>query len=224
MKPEKKPTNAQLQRRLERAVLHIDRDKETQEVYVADSGLRMTITEDYALVGTLFHRHVFDKVTSAGISRPYLYTKRAVEILLMFGVQDKEGGYLFDATVNALKESGKETERTLLQYFEWWVFNMQAPLYGIGESDADVFLVYEQYVHNIARNNVLLEEHKEDVTNRAFFESVFNKMREVAENASEYVVLHKMTDEEIVEREARALQEQEEEDALKRSMEDGEQH
>ena len=81
---EKKPTNAQMQRRLERAVLHLDRTKDTVSIYFSDKGLRLTAdpTEGYCIIETGYHRHVFNSFTQGGLSRPYTYTTRVIEIAM----------------------------------------------------------------------------------------------------------------------------------------------
>ena len=76
-----KLTNGQLLKRLKNAVVHIDKDKSYQSVYLSDKGLRLETTDEYCVISTGFHRHIFNAFNSAqGVSRPYLYTKRVVEI------------------------------------------------------------------------------------------------------------------------------------------------
>ena len=43
---QKKQTNAQLQRRIANAVVHIDKDKSYQSVYWSDKGLRLETTDE----------------------------------------------------------------------------------------------------------------------------------------------------------------------------------
>ena len=100
MKEEKKKlTNGQLLRRLTNAVLHLDRTKDTKTVYFADKGLGLTYddNENYAVVTTNFHRHVFKKITSQGISRPYLYIVRFVNIALENNcmLKDDKGNFYY---------------------------------------------------------------------------------------------------------------------------------
>ena len=49
-KQSKKPTNAQLEKRLKCALLHIDKTKDTKSIYFDDKGLRLTINDDFALI------------------------------------------------------------------------------------------------------------------------------------------------------------------------------
>ena len=67
---QKKPTNAQLLRRIQKSPLHLDFTKNTVSVYFSDKGLRLTVddTEGYALIATGYHTHCFQSWTSNGIS------------------------------------------------------------------------------------------------------------------------------------------------------------
>lgn len=213
---QKKTTNAQLQKRIANALIHIDKTKDTQSIFFTDKGLRLTTNEDVAIIATGFHRHVFDAFNSAqGISRPYLYTKRVIEIANEnIKYIEVDGGYSFQKLLEVLKAKEDKSEYNIVTYYEWFVFNCFQPLYSIGESEAESFLVYETYLHNIARQAVLLSEKKEDMTNKQFFEEVIKNMQNFIEGVDERVIFHKMTDEEMAHANIEAIQEQEQEQAM----------
>ena len=79
---QKKPTKGDLEKKMRSAVVFVPKDRETISVYFDDKGLRLTVTEDFAIIATGAHQHVFRSITVAGVSRPYLYTQRFVEIAL----------------------------------------------------------------------------------------------------------------------------------------------
>ena len=212
---QKKPTNAQLQKRIANALIHIDKTKDTESIFFGDKGLRLTVNEDFAIIATGFHRHVFNNFTSSGISRPYLYTKRVIEIANE-NLKDIEvdGGYSFQRLLDVLKAKEDKSDYNIVTYYEWFVFNCFQPLYSIGESEVESFLVYEAYLHNIARQAVLLSEKKEDMTNKQFFENVIKNMQDFIEGVDERVIFHKMSDEEMAQANIEAIQEQEQEQAM----------
>lgn len=195
---QKKPTNAQLQKRIANALIHIDKTKDTESIFFSDKGLRLTVNEDYAIIATGFHRHVFNNFTNAGISRPYLYTKRVIEIANE-NLKDIEvdGGYSFQRLLEVLKAKEDKAEYNVVTYVSWWLEIIFAPLYSIDESEAGSFLVYEAYLHHIARQAVLLSEKKEDMTNKQFFDKVIKNMQNFIEGVDERVIFHEMTDEEF---------------------------
>lgn len=216
-KEEKKPTASQLERRLMNAVVHIDKTKDTQSIYFSDKGLRITVDKEYAIIETGFHRHIFTSFTSAGLSRPYLYTKRFLEAALEHEKEIvTENGYSYERLFAVLKEDEEnKVKYNIAQYVDWWLFNIYAPLYSIGESEAETFLVYESFIHNLARQNVILEEKTDDMTNIQFLDRVQKMEKDFTANIDESVIFKKLTDEELVKSEIEAVQEQEADEAMK---------
>lgn len=212
---QKKPTNAQLQKRIANALIHIDRTKDTESIFFSDKGLRLTVNKDVAIIATGFHRHVFNNFTSSGISRPYLYTKRVIEIANE-NLKDIEvdGGYSFQRLPEVLKAKEDKSEYNIVTYVSWWLEIIFSNLYSIGETEAESFLVYEAYLHHIARQAVLLSEKKEDMTNKQFFDEVIKNMQNFIEGVDERVIFHKMSDEEMAQANISAIQEQEQEQAM----------
>ena len=212
---QKKPTNAQLQKRIANALIHIDRTKSTESIFFSDKGLRLTVNEDYAIIATGFHRHVFNNFTNAGVSRPYLYTKRVIEIANE-NLKDIEvdGGYSFQRLLEVLKAKEDKSEYNIVTYVSWWLEIIFSNLYSIGETEVESFLVYEAYLHHIARQAVLLSEKKEDITNKMFFDEVIKNMQNFIEGIDERVIFHKMTDKEMAQANISAIQEQEQEQAM----------
>ena len=215
-KSNSKLTNGQLLRRLKNAVVHVDKDKSYQSVYWSDKGLRLETTDEYCVISTGFHRHIFNAFNSAqGISRPYLYTKRVIEIANE-NIKDIEvdGGYSFQKLLDVLKAKEDKSEYNIVTYVSWWLEIIFAPLYSIDESEAGSFLFYEAYLHHIARQAVLLSEKKEDMTNKQFFDEVIKNMQNFIEGVDERVIFHKMTDDEMAQANIEALTQNEQEQAM----------
>lgn len=218
-KAEKKPTNEQLQRRIKNAVVFVERDKDTKSVYFTDKGLRITVTIDNAVLETFAHRHVFNAISPSGkISRPYLYLKQfltaALENDCIVTLADGGKAYSYARLFSVLKDKEDKTEYNICWYADLWMFNIFAPLFEIDETEAGSFLVYERYMHNIARNSVLLEEHKEDVTNKQYVDAVMEQEKSFLEGLDESVILKAKTDEERIKEEMEAIQKDAEEKAM----------
>jgi hypothetical protein len=208
MEQKKKLTNAQLQRRIQNALVFVPKDKDYIGIWFEDKGLRLEATGEYCVISTGYHRHVFTSFTNSGISRPYLYTKRVIEIANENDCKT-EDGYSFAKLLKVLYEKDDRSEYNICVYFEWYVYNCFQPLYSIGESEAESFLVYESYVHNIARNSIILSEKLEDITNKDFVEKVIENMKSFTDGVEERVVFPKKSDEELVREEIGAINEQE---------------
>lgn len=207
---QKKLTKGQLLRRLDNAILHIDKTKGTKTAYFNDKGLRLTVNEDYAIIGTLHHKHVFDFLTTSGVSRPYLYTSKLIDIANEHSDEIcTESGYSFSKLLEVLKNKEDKVEYNVVTFSDWWIFNCFQPLYLIGETPQESFLVYEDYIHNIARQAVLLNEKTQDMTNKQFLDRVTKNIKEFTKEISEEVIFPKKTDEELMKENIEAASEQE---------------
>jgi hypothetical protein len=210
---QKKPTNAQLQKRIANALIHIDKTKDTKSIFFCDKGLRLIVDNDYAIIETGYHRHVFNDFTAAGVSRSWLYTKRIIEIANANDC-NTDNGYSFAKLLETLKEKEDKSEYNIVVYFDWWLFNIFQPLFSIGETEAESFLVYEAFLHNVARNAILLEERNEDLTNKQFIDGVIKNIKEFTDGLEERIIMPKKTDEQMIQENIEAIREQENEQAV----------
>lgn len=217
----KKETKGELERRIKNSVLLVPRDKDYISIYFDDKGLRLEVTQDFAVISTGFHRHVFNNITSTGVSRPWLYTKRFIEIALANDcmVKDEKGNVTrsYGKLFAKLGEKEDKSEHNICWYYDLWLNNIFSPLYGIGESTAESFLVYESYLHNIARHKVILSEKIDDITNVGFVKEVCDNELEFINDMEENVIFKKKTDEEAFNEEVAALREQEDEKELEKT-------
>ena len=211
----KKQTNGQLQRRIANAIVLIDKTKDTKSVYFDDKGLRLTVNEDYAIIETGYHRHIFSNFTSAGVSKPWLYTQRLVDIAL------EHDAHSFSELTQKLKDEGNPDYNFLI-FISWWLFNIFQPLYTIGSTDVETFLVYEDYMHNIAKNTIILSEKKESITNKQFMDSIQTTLKEFTSDIDEHVLFEQKTDEELMQENIAAINEMENEKVLNQQNENNE--
>lgn len=212
---QKKETRAAIERKIKNAIVFIPKDKDTASIFFSDKGVRLTATTDNAVVAFGYSQTVYSNFTAAGISRPYLYTKRIIEIANE-NLKDVEvdGGYSYYRLLDILKEKEDKSEYNIVTFYSWFLFNLFQSQYGIAEDEITSFLTYEDYLHNIARNAILLSEKTEDVTNKQFFDAVIKNMQEFIEGVDERVIFHKKTDEEVAKENIEAIQEQEANDAM----------
>lgn len=209
----KQMTKAQMQRRIEQSPLHLNRTRDFKTIYFDDKGLRLSCddNEGYCLIETSAHTHVFRSITVAGMSRPYLYTKRFIEFALENDctVKDDKGvvRHSYAKLISVLKDKDDKTQYNIAWYVDLWLFNIFSPLYSIDETEIASFIVYEQYLHNIARSQVILSEHTEDMTNLQFVDALIDNEKKYLDGMKEAVIIHKKTDEEKTQEEVAALQE-----------------
>ena len=203
---EKKPTRAQIESKIKNAVVFIPRDKEYKSIYFTDRGIRIEITNEKAIISTNYHTHIFNSYTSQGVSRPYLYANRLVEIAYENDCTINDG-YSFaklKETLSASSDSEKQDEYGVVTIVEWWLHNIFSPLYSISETSGALFGLYLDYMHNISYQSIVLDEHKEDLTTKSLVKKYLTMMDEFTKDISK-----KLSDEEFAEQEIRAIQEQE---------------
>lgn len=217
-------TKGDLERRMRNAIVLVPKDKDYQGVYFDDKGLRLEVTGDFAVITTGFHRHVFNNFTSQGVSRPYLYTKRFIDLALTNDctVKDAKGNVTrsYGKLLAILKEKEDKSEFNVAWYIDLWLNNIFHPLYAIGETEAESFLVYESYLHNVARNKVIMSEKINDMTNISFIDEVLKEVKLFTEGIAERTIFKKQTDEEKVKAEVEALQEQQAEKTMEEQNHD----
>lgn len=201
----KELSKEQIVRRIENAVVFVPKDKEYKGVYFFDKPLRLEVTGDAAIVGTAFHQHVFQRVTASGLSRPYAYVSQFIDIALAEESCKTKDGYSYSKLFAALKEKEDRTEYNICWLTDLWLFNIFQPLYSIGESVAESFLIYEDFLHNVARNKAIPQEKNEDITNRMFVDKVIASLTDYFKGLEEFVIYPKEAEEDAVEKEAEAL-------------------
>lgn len=210
-----KPTNAQLLRRIQKSPLHLDFTKNTVSLYFSDKGLRLTADDDYAIIAFGYSQTVFNNYNMSGVSRPWLYVKRIIEIATENEASIKtDNGYSYQKLLEVLKEKEDKSQYNICVYFDWYLMCLYSPQFSIGETEIESFLVYEDYIHNIARNAILLSEKTEDMTNKQFIQKIFDNMKEFTDGLEENILFPKKTDEERMKEEIEAIQQTEQEQAM----------
>ena len=208
-------TKGELERRMRNAIVLVPKTKDTISVFFDDKVLKLTATDDFAVIETGFHRHVFNQLTPSGVSRPYLYTKRFIEIAIENDcvVYDAKGNPTrsYAKLMDVLKNKEDKTEYNLCWFVDLWLNNIFQPLYGIDETESAAFLIYDTYLHNIARSQIILSEKEKDITNIEFVKQEHELVNGYIDGMKEAVIFHKLTDKELQEREISALQENEQE-------------
>lgn len=212
-------TKSELERRMRNAIVLVPKDKDYQAIYFDDKGLRLEVTSDFAVITTGFHRHIFSSVTSQGVCRPWLYTQRFIEIALTNDcvVKDEKGEVTrsYAKLLAVLEKKEDKSEFNVAWYIDLWLNNIFHPLFTIGETEAESFLVYETFLHNVARNKVIMAEKTSDITNTDFVKGVCDAEQKMIEGIEERVIFKKKTDDEAMQEEIAALQEHENEKNLK---------
>ena len=217
---EKKLTNAQLQKRLKNAVLHIDKTKAYRAVMFADRNLKIEIEDDVAIISRLSYSLCFNKVVAGGYSRVYMILANVVDMVKRYDCikeNDKVGKFtsywkLWDAVREKEAEQG---DLGVLTIFSVWFDVLQSTLFLCPEKADETFALNTIYVLNTYVHGVLAKPYDKDMTNKELMIEIANEVNEyIAQMGDEYLVLHKETKEEQEQAVADALAEEQVEQAL----------
>lgn len=220
-------SKAQIERRINKAILHIDRTSDTREIYFSDKGLRLIANSDFCIIETNFHRHVFNSILPSGRNMTWVYVNLLLDYANEYDciAQDENGRgyYSYTLLLDTLKKKD-ETKYNIAWFLDLYFYNIFQPLYSLGDTEAEAFLVYESYMHNVARNHVIFSEHKEDVTSKSFVEEVTKELKRYLEGVDDKVIFPKLTDEERSKRAMDAMKENETEEILSNNGKEEEQN
>lgn len=225
MKNEKtKPTNGQLQRRIDRAVLHIDRTKDTKEVYFSDRGIRIVISDDVAIISRLSYTLMFNKIVPGGFSVNYNVLSSIVDAAQSYDCTavDKDGNkYIsFWKLYESVKQQDTIESKVYLyklnSFIIWWS-TQQSTMFLMNEEPRFAFMLNAVYVTNTIIGGVISKPYEKDMTNKELFEEISKGLEDfrAKDETEDYVVLKKETKEDIDNAIAAAMQEHENDEILR---------
>lgn len=217
MNEQKKATKAQLEKRIANALIHVDKTKDCQTIFFDDKGLRLTVTEDFAIIETGYHRHLFNNYTSEGVSRPWLYTKRIIEIANENDCKVGDG-YSYQRLMQVLKDKEDKSDYNIATYYDWWLFIIFNNLYAIAENETSSWLVFFKYVQALATNAILFEEHKDGLTNKQFIDKYIDLIRDFTKGIDERQVFVAKSDEDVMRENIEAMQQDENDKILQEQI------
>ena len=219
---QKKPTNAQLQKRISRAIVHIDRTKDTKEVFFDDRGIRIVISDERAIISQLSFMMTFDEIVSGGYSRNYMVLNRMVEMVDEYdcvvvnekGEKSVSFWKLYDSVKNSTKE-GHEADNGIITKFIIWFGVMQSSMFMLSERTDFTFALGTQYAMNGIISGSISKFYEKDMTNKELLAEIAKEFDTYRDSVKEeFVVMKKETEEDRKQAIANAIQEQEQEQAM----------
>lgn len=170
---EKKPSKSQLEALLNDEVFVVRGKKHAKFACLTDRGISLTVTDDFAIVSTNFHRTIFNVATGSGYSKPYLFVTMFVDIVHKYAekiAKDKANPY--DVSLSELMALEMESEdKAMIEKVNRWFDILIEPLYAIGETVIENFSLYMGRWSLLARQNAMLNVTGEDL----MFSHVFNE-------------------------------------------------
>lgn len=199
---EKKMTKEQLQRRLDKAVLHIDRTKSFKSCYFADRGIRISVEEDAALIGRSSYTMVFDRIVSGGFSRIYMILSSVVDMANKYDcdVMNADGDHY--TSFYKLRDTLSKTEEAKGEYnvfviFSAWFDVLQSTLFLAPEKPDEMFALNSIYVLNTIVHGTVAKPYEKDMTCKELWNEIRKDFDDYVSGISDdYLVLKYKTKEE----------------------------
>lgn len=215
----KKPTLSQLQKKIENAVVFVERDnKSYNSVYFDDRGLSLEVTNDFAVVSRLSFRMIFNAIVPSGYSRIYLVIKKIIEMAQNYGCDIEKDGKniksfwtLWENVTNSNKGEIEKTEDTsILALFSSWLDVQHCSVFSLSERVQDVFTI--QFMHKafVLLFGVLSKPYDKDMTNVDIMKEFEKELKAfIKEKHGAFVVLQKETEEKKAQELANAMEQAE---------------
>lgn len=203
-KQAKKPTNAQLQRRIDNAVLHVDKTKDTRSVFFDDRGIRITVNEDCATLSNGMYTTIFQRYYFRGETNQYLSLKAMVECaekhMDKIVVKDKKGeSHISYKMLDKIVNESQDENYSWFTIMSWYIFNIESDLALSAREEftnAVFYSIYEKYAHNVAAMKQFVEEHKDGMTTRGYFKAISEELVKIADGMPDDMMFEAKSDEE----------------------------
>ena len=221
-KADKKPTNAQLQRRIDTAIIHMERTKDTKEIFFDDRNIRVVVNEDMALLSNGIYSTTFQRYFFGGESNQYACLSLLVDCAKKYETkiitQDKKGNkFRSFALLSKVMQEENDNDHTWILVLSWYIYVFEANIALAPREDftnAVFYNLYEKFAHSAASLEQYSKEHKDGMTNKEYFKAIADKLIEIADDMNEDKMFEPMSDEEMAKKEMEALQRDEEEKIL----------
>lgn len=213
-KADKKPTNAQLQRRIDTAIIHMERTKDTKEVFFDDRNIRVVVNENMALLSNGVYCTTFQRYFFGGESNQYACLALLVECANKYDdkiiTQDKKGNkFRSFSLLSKVMQEENDKDYTWILVLSWYIYIFEANIALAPREDftnAVFYNLYEKYAHSAVSLEQYMKEHKDGMTNKEYFKAIADKLLAVANDMNEDKMFEPMSDEERMKKELEALQ------------------
>ena len=215
MEQVKKVTKGQLEKRLNNAILHIDKTKDTKEVYFSDRGIRIVISDERATISQGGFSLVFDEYVAGGASRNYVVLSAIVDMAHKYDciAKDKDGNKYYSfwklsEVIPQSNEATKDVDKDIITKFTVWYEQIITTMFLIHERADFTYLLGAKYALSTIASGVVTKPYDKDMTNKDLMNEIIKCMQEYNDNTKEeFVVIKKESEEEHKQEVAKAMEE-----------------
>lgn len=182
MEQPKKKSKAQLENEIAKALVFVPH-KGAKTVRMDDRGITITVTDDYTVISTNFHRNVFTNYNSTGVSyTTYLVGEfvRIIERHQTFGqIKDDKGnitGLSFEKIMSHRDEI-EEIDFNILRKVDIWLMLLTEPLFILGTTETSALNMNAMFISFLSKANCLLSNNESDVMYNEFVNKYIASVR-----------------------------------------------
>lgn len=181
MKKNVKPSKAQLEKELNSAILIIEKGNDYKAFRFSDIGINIQVCKDFTIMSTNFHQNIWNNVIPTGYSNTYTFlglicdvaNKNKAEIVVKNSKGEVEYHFNKLKAISTLDDS----DRALLHIFEMWVYTLNDTPFMIGSGKVEMSNLSASYILWLAKNSVIFNERKEDLTKNDFYNNLIKQIR-----------------------------------------------
>lgn len=181
MKKTTKPSKAQLEKELNSAVLIIEKGNDYKAFRFSDMGINIQVCKDFTIMSTNFHQNIWNNVIPTGYSNIYTFlglicdvaNKNKAEI----GVKNSKGEVEYHFNKLKAISTLDDSDKALLRIFEMWVYTLNDAPFMMGSGKVEMSNLSASYILWLAKNSVIFDERKEDLTKNNFYNNLIKQIR-----------------------------------------------
>lgn len=185
MEQSKKKSKSQLEHEISSAIVFVPK-KNAKTIHLEDRGITLSVTDDFTVISTNFHRNVFNNYNSEGVSPIHSYITLFIDIAEKykeFGeIKDDKGnvtGFSFGLLMGH-KDEIDIIDLNLILLVDRWLMVLTEPQYVLYPSDISSLNLTSMYISFLAKSNALLRAREGDIMYYDFFNEYISSIRYLA--------------------------------------------
>lgn len=189
MKKITKPSKAQLESKIAKSVLLIERGNDFKAFRFSDIGILIELCEDYTIISSNFHKDIWSNMTPSGLSNVYVLLNEVVSIANEFkneiSVKNEKGEIEYHFSKFKDLSIIDSNDRNILILFEKWLYVLNDAPFMMGSEKPDVLAIIASYILWLSKNQIFFSERIGDMTANDFYNELIKNIRYMSFNVGD---------------------------------------
>ena len=189
MEQPKKKSKSQLEHEISSAIVFVPK-KNSKTIHLEDRGITLSVTDDFTVISTNFHRNVFSNYNAGGVAPTHIYVNEFINIAekyKSFVEESDDKGNLTGFNFGLLmkhKDKMGPNEYELLLLVDRWLMILTEPQFALYPSDLSTLNITAMYTSWLAKSNCLLKAREGDIMYYDFFNEYISSIRYLSLDSS----------------------------------------